>query len=466
MLLNKKILTFTLFVCILYLYAGIGYAQYKQQPRYLPQYNLWLPGNSVNHQNLNIEKDSVFNWQYVQTPVYFYIADVMFIDSLCGWAAHTAGGVLRTTDSGYNWDTTQFVPGFGSAMNGISFINKDTGWSVGGMGRIRKTINGGIEWKNQDYLIYDADYKSGHFFDANTGIIIGSKSVSFGYEGYVIKTTNGGDNWSEMYLYSQQYTELMRQFWINPDTGWFCGSDILLKTTNGGSTYIDYFSTVPPTQNGHNGFLDIYFISENIGWLCGSNWDNKNIYKTTNGGFNWFFQDNPVAYYEPPQINGIIFISSDTGWASSYVGMLIVTTNGGINWVVDKYTDETTRFSSYNNSKIWCGSAHGRIWYTLVNNPVEIIREGNQIPKESMLYQNYPNPFNPVTNIKYDLPKSGDVSIKVYDILGKEIYSMNEFKLAGSYSFKFDGTNFASGVYFYRIETANFVSTKKMVLIK
>jgi hypothetical protein len=88
------------------------------------------------------------------------------------------------------------------------------------------------------------------------------------------------------------------------------------------------------------------------------------------------------------------------------------------------------------------------------------------IPKEYILYQNYPNPFNPVTTIKYDIPKSGEVSIKIYDLLGKEIYSLSEFKVPGSYSLKFDGTNFASGMYFYRIETGSFVSTKKMVLIK
>jgi hypothetical protein len=87
-------------------------------------------------------------------------------------------------------------------------------------------------------------------------------------------------------------------------------------------------------------------------------------------------------------------------------------------------------------------------------------------PKEFKLYQNYPNPFNPSTTIKYDLPKSGNVSIKVYDLLGKEIYSMNEFKLAGSYNIKFDGSNHASGVYFYKIEASSFTDTKKMVLIK
>jgi hypothetical protein len=98
--------------------------------------------------------------------------------------------------------------------------------------------------------------------------------------------------------------------------------------------------------------------------------------------------------------------------------------------------------------------------------PSGLQKISGRIPGDTKLYQNYPNPFNPATTIKYDLPKSGDVSIKIYDLLSKEIYSMNEFKLAGSYSFKFDGSNHASGVYFYKIEAGNFTNTKKMVLIK
>ncbi|MCX6163422.1 MAG: T9SS type A sorting domain-containing protein [Ignavibacteriae bacterium] len=91
----------------------------------------------------------------------------------------------------------------------------------------------------------------------------------------------------------------------------------------------------------------------------------------------------------------------------------------------------------------------------------------SQIPKEYKLEQNYPNPFNPVTKISYDIPKTGLISIKIYDILGKEISSLvNEVKNAGSYTVDFDGTSFASGTYFYRLETNGFVATKKMMLIK
>ena len=88
------------------------------------------------------------------------------------------------------------------------------------------------------------------------------------------------------------------------------------------------------------------------------------------------------------------------------------------------------------------------------------------IPTEYKLHQNYPNPFNPTTTIKFDLPKSGLVSIKVYDILGKEIYSYSEIKQAGYFQTDFNGSNLASGIYFYRIEAGNFITTKKMMILK
>jgi hypothetical protein len=91
----------------------------------------------------------------------------------------------------------------------------------------------------------------------------------------------------------------------------------------------------------------------------------------------------------------------------------------------------------------------------------------NNPPKSFMISQNYPNPFNPVTNIRYDLPNDVRVLIKIYDLLGREIKTLvNEFKKAGSYIISFNGAELASGVYFYRIAAGNFVSVKRMVLLK
>jgi hypothetical protein len=83
------------------------------------------------------------------------------------------------------------------------------------------------------------------------------------------------------------------------------------------------------------------------------------------------------------------------------------------------------------------------------------------------LDQNYPNPFNPSTVISYSIPGLSFVSLKIYDILGKEISALvNEVQPAGNYQINFAADNLPAGVYFYRINAGNFNQTKKMVLLK
>ena len=96
-----------------------------------------------------------------------------------------------------------------------------------------------------------------------------------------------------------------------------------------------------------------------------------------------------------------------------------------------------------------------------------VTQNGNTVPTEYTLSQNYPNPFNPTTNIKFDLPKQGFVSLKVYDVVGKEVATLvNEVKSAGSYIVDFNGTGLSSGVYFYRLQAGDFASVKRMILVK
>jgi hypothetical protein len=99
--------------------------------------------------------------------------------------------------------------------------------------------------------------------------------------------------------------------------------------------------------------------------------------------------------------------------------------------------------------------------------PIGIEPVTQNIPKSFKLYQNYPNPFNPVTTIKFGLPKSEFVELKIFDILGREVAVLvREPREAGIYSVKFDASNFASGVYFCKIAAGNFTETKKLLLIK
>jgi hypothetical protein len=89
------------------------------------------------------------------------------------------------------------------------------------------------------------------------------------------------------------------------------------------------------------------------------------------------------------------------------------------------------------------------------------------IPQEYVLFQNYPNPFNPSTIIRYEIPKESKVTIKIYDILGREVFTLlNGKQLAGRYEVEWNAISFASGIYFYAIKAGNFFDVKKLILIK
>ncbi len=91
----------------------------------------------------------------------------------------------------------------------------------------------------------------------------------------------------------------------------------------------------------------------------------------------------------------------------------------------------------------------------------------NEVPNTFNLYQNYPNPFNPVTKIKFALPKSGNVIVKIYDVIGREVTTLVNEKLnAGIYSVDWNGANSPSGVYFYKLQSGEYTDTRKMVLVK
>ena len=99
------------------------------------------------------------------------------------------------------------------------------------------------------------------------------------------------------------------------------------------------------------------------------------------------------------------------------------------------------------------------------------VQRTDYVPKGFALLQNYPNPFNPSTKIQYTIGNAGSVSLKIYNVLGREVATLvNGHQEAGSYTVPFginNGTfDLSSGVYFYRLEVGSFVSTKKLILMK
>ena len=143
------------------------------------------------------------------------------------------------------------------------------------------------------------------------------------------------------------------------------------------------------------------------------------------------------------------------GWYGSSVSLK----KAGSNYFI---TNSDPRYNSLDN--LYSGLNNVTLDYLT---DVKSNNSTKRIPVSYNLYQNYPNPFNPSTMIRYEIPKESFVSLKIYDVLGREVKTLvNEDKPAGSYEINFNAASLSSGIYFYRIKAGSFVQTKKLMLLK
>ena len=114
------------------------------------------------------------------------------------------------------------------------------------------------------------------------------------------------------------------------------------------------------------------------------------------------------------------------------------------------------------------GEIRGQLLQGIIAIPVGVVDEdAAQLPTNVQLMQNYPNPFNPETVIRYSIPKAEEVSLVVYNLIGEKVAQLiEEQKPAGNYTVEWNASDFASGIYFYRLQAGDFVQTRKMVLLK
>jgi len=205
------------------------------------------------------------------------------------------------------------------------------------------------------------------------------------------------------------------------------------SSANLGSTTIDRYHS-PRTGSGNQG-ISRYF----------------DIEPSNNTGLNATFR----FYYDESELNGIpesnlrLFKSpdgADNSWSAEY---------GNVN-TTDNYVEK----GGVNDFSFWTlGDS---------DHPLPVEKdEQEQVPDTYALYQNYPNPFNPETVIKFDLPESGIVSIKLFNMLGEEVITLvNEQFLAGTHYYNFNANNMPSGVYLYQLRTGSQQFTNKMMLLK
>lgn len=154
--------------------------------------------------------------------------------------------------------------------------------------------------------------------------------------------------------------------------------------------------------------------------------------------------------------------------STTYWGYEKTIVGNAANWVPPWPLPEANDMK-YSNATLKTGATDGGPvgdpnWFA---GTVGVEEQGTGIPQEYSLSQNYPNPFNPSTKIRFALPTASYVALKVYNVLGQEVASLvNQTLVAGSYEVAFDASRLPSGIYMYKVDAGNFVSTKKMVLVK
>ena len=191
-------------------------------------------------------------------------------------------------------------------------------------------------------------------------------------------------------------------------------------------------------------------------------------------GDTWL-QNNLDGYIQWAKTHNSLFIltfdeddkSSNNQIPTIFVGQMVK--KGNVNIKINHLnvlrTIEDMYGLSYAGGSIDSSAIPSSYWITSTD--VRSNKDQSGIPQGFRLFQNYPNPFNPSTNIKYNLPKEGIVSLKVYNVLGKEVKTLvYEFENAGTYNISFNASDLPSGIYFYRLISGNFTQVKKLILLK
>jgi len=390
--------------------------------------------------------------------------------------------------------------GITTSLNSVSGVNDNIAWVAGNAGRVIRTNNGGTEWINATGTGIPTTLDLYNIFatDSTTALVTGSNTTAFVY-----RTTNGGLTWVQVFT---QAGGFLNAIWMSsPLNGVMIGDPVggrwsLWRTANGG---VNWDSTGMYIQQA----------GSEAGW-------NNSLYMS--GTNIWFGTNNSRVYYSPLSGLAGTWVVQSTSQASSYAlwfntvtsGMtggtqLLMTNNSGVNWTavtspgtgnvsgitgsataywfvrqagaiyrttdngVSFSTDYTAPAGTYTHiqkaatgSRMWAVRNNGGVSSSLSTVGIEPI--SGEIPVNFALSQNYPNPFNPATIINFSIPASSIVSLKIYDIAGREVdvIANNVMMSAGTYSVNYSADRLSSGVYFYRIIAGEFTETKKMVLTR
>ncbi|MCI0472584.1 MAG: T9SS type A sorting domain-containing protein [Ignavibacteria bacterium] len=422
-----------------------------------------------------------------------------------------------------NAQWTELTTGVSYDFKALSIPTPDVVWASGQDGKIIKSINGGSTWVDVSLPVPGGGaHTSWNLFavDANTAL---ASTIEWGpYTAHLFRTSNGGANWNE--VLSQTGT-MFNNVWIYPDNTAFLVGDqlgdgywVTYKSIDGGVTWTQMLNAIPckPTEYGYNNSL---FVRDGITYFAGTEWDFSNwtvlgayVYKSTNL-VNWEVFDASAGVVNPnitaPNclwlnngnkgfINGAYTVNGGRKWHKliSPDPMSTILTLVGYQqklWAITSTGDNLNVYYTNNHGNKW-SIAYSPVIPGAVNNQLTgsrifneyitlyLIRSNGSVAKYTemiedyatgknldvyKLLNNYPNPFNPTTTIRFELPKNEFVTLKVYDMTGREVANLvNETRVAGTHQVMWNASGLPSGTYFYKLSAGSFSEVKKMILVK
>ena len=381
--------------------------------------------------------DGGHSWELQLNQPGTWFGSVAFVDTLRGFAGNLGPGcfspsttdpniLYRTTDGGASWSPVNIPTPRPEGISGISVVSAQVIYAVGnicGPPYVLKSTNGGNGWTKINMGVHGDRLVDIHFFSADSGLVVGGLGSTGASRGLVVTTEDGGGTWLTRTITNNQ-----------PRWGW----KISFPTRR-----IGYVSLETPQFSGQ---AQTQFL------------------KTTNGGFLWEekpFLDFGGFYLE----QGIGFFTPDTGWIGGGQFTYETFDGGDLFLLRNGVGPRLNRFRMVNDTLAF---AVGQRVYKYSPRPVTGTGDGRgYLPAGYTLAQNHPNPFNPVTEIRYSIPAAEHVSIRVYDMLGREVAVLVDgVQPAGTHSALLDGEQLPGGIYLYRMFTAGYSDTRKMTLVK
>ncbi len=391
----------------------------------------------------------------------------LFLSESTGWLAYntydTANSryrvyIMKTSDGGHNWVLNE-GPNYFDPARTITAIDSLHLWILCLGGTLHRTTDGGATWDSLYPFPPDPDalFKPLHFFNTKDGVAASA---------YAYLTSDGGNTWTRGDTTARFMGPTDVSF-PSRSQGWIVGAasrfalDVghIAHSTDGGYSWT-FQKRYPPV------LYAVCFVDTLKGFAVGTDGvtgASGQLQRTTDGGVNW---NGSLVLYTGP-LYDVAFADSSRGWIASALGNILSTVDGGSTWNLET-TGVHVPLRKINvlckeGVIIVCGDG-GTI---LKKGIVDKVAETRELPREFFLSQNYPNPFNPSTKISYSVSKQGLVTVRIFDVIGRELATLvDERKQAGTYTVEWNASGFSSGMYFYRIIAGEFVETKRMLLIR